>query len=494
MDPSFHDRWPDAELRRVTPPSGLIARLQAIPAADDEGLDALLRETPVPAGLIGRLKQIPFRAAPRERRRSRFERQAVAASLVFTVWFSYAAALVIFWIDYRPQLQTATNWLETDSPLDPEQPPAEQYEALVLGADDASQEEPVVQWSPAPPQMAAAEEQPTLPENAGEMLAMSFTRFPADVTDLLAASTAAAPASVAAAPSGPHFDRAFLSRTGVFPRVDPQHHSISRPGLSTETASFELARECLERGRFPPPDQIRVEDFLAAIDYGLPQPQQADLTLSAAAGRTPWQAPNEVGRDARSDRTLCLVQITVQAGKQPGPTGAAQARMTVRFNPRAVASYRLCGHEPTRLEGAAETVGVDLPAGSCATAVYEIELRDGAHTSDEEVAVATLQWNDPSSGAAYSKRCAIRRGQFAAPGEQAPARLQLASLAVAAGEMLRKSPYAARMSTGAMLELARHGESQGKSIQEFRKFIEIFTHMQAIGQGGADGLARPPSA
>ena len=136
MAPEHPDResWLDAELRRVAPPAGLVGRLQQIPVADDEVLDDLLRETPLPTGLIGRLRKIPVTTVPRERRWATLERQAVAASLVSMVWFSYAAAFLLFWLDYRPPQTATTNWLQTESPLEEELLPGETETSLALGA------------------------------------------------------------------------------------------------------------------------------------------------------------------------------------------------------------------------------------------------------------------------------------------------------------------------------------------------------------------------
>lgn len=493
----YRESWLDAELRRVAPPAGLVGRLQRIPAADDEALDDLLRETPVPAGLIGRLRKIPYFSAPRERLGARLQRQAVAASLVSMIWLSYAAAFLLFWLDYRPAQTAAMNWLQTQSPLEDETLLSEAEASLMLGAASQPSSESLTGSLSAPvplPAFAAPEAAPPMaPESPGELLALGYSD---DLVDLLRVSESGARRAAAEVPVGPHFDRSFLSRTGVFPRVDPQHHPSERVPLTTETSSFALARECLRRGRFPRPESIRTEEFLAAVDYGLPRPKQSGLTLSALAGRAAWELPaSGLNKPVSRDRRLWLLQLHLQAGGRsgPGPLAASQARLTVRFNPHCVASYRLCGHEPTYEEGEKVTLELDFAPGGSATALYELQLRGDAQS---DVAVATLEWIDPASGMRRTRRYPVERKQFAARFEQAPAAFRLAGLAAAAGELLRESPHAASISPAALLELARQGQAQTQRKQhkcaiEFRKFVEIFARIVAIRQR-TEGIRRLP--
>jgi hypothetical protein len=491
------ESWLDAELRRVAPPAGLVGRLQRIPVADDEVLDDLLRETPLPAGLIGRLRKIPVTAAPRERRWATLERQAVAASLVSMVWFSYAAAFLLFWLDYRPPQTAAANWLQTESPLEDELLPGATETSLALGAaSQPSSASLTSSWSApvAPPAIEAPDAAPPMTtESPGELLAMGYAD---DLVDLLRVSASGARRAAAEVPLGPHFDRSFLSRTGVFPRVDPQHHPSERVPLTTETSSFTLARQYLRQGRFPRPESIRTEEFLAAVDYGFPRPKQPGLTLSALAGRAAWELPGgNLDKRESDDRRLWLLQLHLQAGGRsgPGPLAASKARLTVRFNPHCVANYRLCGHEPTSEEGEKVTLELDFTPGGSATALYELQLRGDAQG---EAAVATLEWIDPASGMRCTRRYPIQRGQFAPRFEQAPVALRLAGLAAAAGEILRESPHAGSISPAALLELARQGQTQTQrkqpqSANEFRKFVEIFARIVALRQR-TEGIQRLP--
>jgi hypothetical protein len=118
---------------------------------------------------------------------------------------------------------------------------------------------------------------------------------------------------------------------------------------------------------------------------------------------------------------------------------ASEARLRLTLNPKAVAFYRLLGHEPrtvavlkpARLE-------TDFFAGQAATALYEILLiPKGAGN----VALAELSWRDPQTGQTRHVSQTIQRGQFAAQLLQAAVPLQAAAVVAEAAETLRGSPF-----------------------------------------------------
>ena len=81
-------------------------------------------------------------------------------------------------------------------------------------------------------------------------------------------------------PLAPGSNYFFLARYGVHPFVspaaDPRLQSIVAP-LGGDGSSFELTRRCLEDKELPPPDEVRTEDFLAAMNYDFPHPTQQAL-------------------------------------------------------------------------------------------------------------------------------------------------------------------------------------------------------------------------
>ena len=108
-----------------------------------------------------------------------------------------------------------------------------------------------------------------------------------------------------APPSVKEFDRIRFLREGVHPFVSPKDHpdlEKTLVPLRLDTYSFDLLRDYLAQGRMPATEDIRPEDFLAAVDYDFPRPAfDKKVGLIAAGGPSPF----------RSDR-LQLLQLGVQ--------------------------------------------------------------------------------------------------------------------------------------------------------------------------------------
>jgi Ca-activated chloride channel family protein len=105
-------------------------------------------------------------------------------------------------------------------------------------------------------------------------------------------------------PHVPGSNRQFLYDKGFHPFVAPLPGTALQGcavPLAVEPASYELARRYLERSEMPPPDRVRTEDFLAALDYGFPKPSRG-LGLAVAGGPSPI-----------SGEGFSLLQVGVQA-------------------------------------------------------------------------------------------------------------------------------------------------------------------------------------
>ena len=72
--------------------------------------------------------------------------------------------------------------------------------------------------------------------------------------------------------------------------------------LAIEPSSYELTRRYLERNEMPPPERVRTEDFLAAMDYDYPRPSYRGLGLTVTGGQSPI-----------SGEGFLLLQVGVQA-------------------------------------------------------------------------------------------------------------------------------------------------------------------------------------
>lgn len=82
-----------------------------------------------------------------------------------------------------------------------------------------------------------------------------------------------------------------LRETGFFPWIVPGTHPLLRTWhvpLVHAVDSYGLTRRYVAGGELPPPELVRTEEFLAAMDYGLPMPTRNELRLSAMAGPSPF--------------------------------------------------------------------------------------------------------------------------------------------------------------------------------------------------------------
>jgi Ca-activated chloride channel family protein len=106
------------------------------------------------------------------------------------------------------------------------------------------------------------------------------------------------------------YDRSFLIRTSTHPPVfiaTNEHLPTVRVPLSTSVASVRRTEQLVEVGRLPDQQEIRPEDFLAAINYDFAPPSNEDVSVTLAAGRAPF------GTQKRE-----LLQVGVKAARRFG--------------------------------------------------------------------------------------------------------------------------------------------------------------------------------
>jgi Ca-activated chloride channel family protein len=329
----------DEALGAVSVPVGLTARLRrAVLLDDDDALDEALRSVPMPASVLRR----PRWGLLRRWRLDRAARVAVAASLFLAVGLLYGGGVATFFIARQPSIP----------PM-----PAEHEIALTMPAVDAEGLDAPLNLAPEWPSLGSLAddpeswatsdvplERPDEPVFAGrDELADLFgawrrgTGFDPRMTTTDAwldpgravygigvrddidslPELRKVPGPV---PQGmqPPYVGAFpiieLNETGVFPWVMPRAHPRLQTWhvpLLSDTSSYELTRRYLEDRQLPPPEQVRTEEFLAAMDYGFAAPKQGPLAVSAAAGPSPFGGEG-----------VWLMQVGVQArpptlGKHP---------------------------------------------------------------------------------------------------------------------------------------------------------------------------------
>lgn len=106
--------------------------------------------------------------------------------------------------------------------------------------------------------------------------------------------------------------REFFLRHRTHPPVEPaagQDFATATVPLSTRVQSYLDAQKLASQSRRPDPRQIRVEDFLAAVNYRFPLPEPGMLGIRTAAG------PSVFGPEGAA-----LLQFAVQAGALQRPT------------------------------------------------------------------------------------------------------------------------------------------------------------------------------
>jgi len=160
---------------------------------------------------------------------------------------------------------------------------------------------------------------------------------------------------------------------------------------------------------------------------------------------------------------------------------ASEAKLSIRFNPQAVAAYRLIGHEANALAGLSPpSLEAEMHATDAATALVELWLQPG---DVDDVGEATVTWRDPAAGEERKRTQRISRLQFAPTfGEAAPS-LQAAAIAAEAAELLRGSREALRQANpslprpsweavAAAVEQSNPVLAKWPDFQEMRRLIE----------------------
>lgn len=309
----------DWRLRAVALPEGLIERLQV--AAMDAEIEAALCDVPVPDYVVPRARIVPL-----VRRRPWLGQMALAASLLLAVSLLYFGGIAGLLIAYRPVAVEPPDFIVIDrGPL--------QITGLRDSAEFVLSEFPGGEFSEGlaagdgtdnPLQPTLVKFDPVEPGPAGELAAEMGTEWDPMANWLLArwglygaprATNDPLPILLAAPewrtagiepPLVRGFDREFALLRGTQPPVSlvsaPALATVDVP-LSTARTSFTSARTAVAAGRLPDSASIRVEDFLAAVDYPWPPAEPERLAIRTAAGPSHF-SPTPAG----------LLQIGVVAG------------------------------------------------------------------------------------------------------------------------------------------------------------------------------------
>ena len=296
------DDW----LRRVPVPETLTLALHEVP--DDLALDELLCRVPAPRRLADRLRHATpaFRA---RRLAAQFGQLALAASWFLALSVTLLAGLGAIITALLPQgsgkpfahvdPSPSGGVTSLDEPLiGPALPFAELSSTGSANRADrfVTIESPDVRYSP--PMGAAAEWQALLQSDFRPLDDVILLRFgvlgsPQYADDRL--PEIEAPHSPRAAGVMPRlvrgYDRGFFLKHRVFPPIspaaDPQLEWLAVP-LVTESEVLSRLERLLAEDRRLPASELRCEEFLAAMNYGLAPAPAGAAAIRTAAGPSPF--------------------------------------------------------------------------------------------------------------------------------------------------------------------------------------------------------------
>lgn len=493
MNASLFDDDLDTRLNDVPLPASLLARLRTLPLVIDADLDEVLADVAVPASLNRRLFRTP-RLVP-ARRLSRWLEQAAAAVLIFAIGVAYTFAAVAFvtprfeqraWGDdarlplisgmerLEPVIQQASSDEmpdDLDTPfVELALPLADEREWIRrVGAGQLSQAEPYGEAVA----MAASRGQPMF-----RSAEMSF--------DVLNSRLIEREAVKLAHPDA--MDLVFWRRTGLLPWLETvSNQSIAVP-LLCDDASYRLAREEIRAGRLPAAGNVRIEEFLAGIDYGPATRQTADASLRVMAGPSPFAVPLDDLIAGRGVPTHWLVMIVAAlpdvAGQEPAPP-----QLAADFSTQHVVKYRILGYCPPNSGGGRSDVGDANDeqgdrtplSGKTTVVLCEIELK-GSVDLQAELARVRLD-GVPAYGSSDTSRsitAVLQSAMFSRDFNTAPLVWRQAALVALAAELLAGSPFAESASLADVAALARQMEPSVNDRTGWHDFIETVSRAQSL--------------
>ena len=103
-------------------------------------------------------------------------------------------------------------------------------------------------------------------------------------------------------PNGAAFEDVFFKGAGTNPFIDTEDDPFSTFGMDVDTASYTVMRRFLRDELLPPPEAVRVEEFVNAFDYNYTPPADEAFALHLEG------APSKFGEGKR----LRLLRIGIQ--------------------------------------------------------------------------------------------------------------------------------------------------------------------------------------
>ena len=108
-------------------------------------------------------------------------------------------------------------------------------------------------------------------------------------------------------PNGAAYNDVFFKDYGTHPFIDTEDDHLSTFGMDVDTASYSVTRRYLRDGYLPPPEAVRVEEFVNAFDYNYLPPSEEAFAVHIEG------APSRFGDGKR----LQLLRIGIQGRTVP---------------------------------------------------------------------------------------------------------------------------------------------------------------------------------
>ena len=80
-------------------------------------------------------------------------------------------------------------------------------------------------------------------------------------------------------PNGAAYRDVYFKGHGTNPFIDPEDDNLSTFGMDADSASYSVMRRYLQDGYLPPPEAVRVEEFINAFDYDYTPPTDSTFAL-----------------------------------------------------------------------------------------------------------------------------------------------------------------------------------------------------------------------
>ncbi len=103
-------------------------------------------------------------------------------------------------------------------------------------------------------------------------------------------------------PNGAAYHDVFFKGHGTNPFIDTEDDNFSTFGMDADSASYAVTRRILQDGHLPPPEAVRVEEFINTFDYNYTPPIDASFAVHLEG------APSKFGKGKR----LQLLRIGIQ--------------------------------------------------------------------------------------------------------------------------------------------------------------------------------------